>query len=61
MPRTITKQGLSLIGITAAGKHTLMHRFIRPLVKSAYQKNNFLISQPKHMLWVLKRTFSMHA
>ena len=32
---------------------------IRPLVKSAYQKNNFLISQPKHMLWVLKRTVSM--
>ena len=29
---------------------------IRPLVKSAYQKNNFLIIQPKHMLWVLKRT-----
>ena len=29
----------------------------RPL--SAYQKNNFLIAQPKHMLWVLKRTFSM--
>ena len=22
-------------------------------------KNNFLISQPKHMLWVLKRTVSM--
>ena len=32
---------------------------IRPLVKSAYQKYNFLISQPKHMLWVLKRTVSM--
>ena len=31
----------------------------RPLVKSAYQKINFLISQPKHMLWVLKRTVSM--
>ena len=31
----------------------------RPLVKSAYQKNNFLISQLKHMLWVLKRTVSM--
>ena len=31
----------------------------RPLVKSAYPKNNFLISQPKHMLWVLKRTVSM--
>ena len=31
----------------------------RPLVKSGYQKINFLISQPKHMLWVLKRTVSM--
>ena len=31
----------------------------RPLVKSAYQKYNFLISQPKHMLLVLKRTVSM--
>ena len=31
----------------------------RGLVKSVYQKNNFLISQPKHMLWVLKRTVSM--
>ena len=29
------------------------------LVKSAYQKFNFLISKPKHMLWVLKRTLSM--
>ena len=26
----------------------------RPLANSAYQKNDFLISQPKHMLWVLK-------
>ena len=33
--------------------------FLRLLVKSAYQKINFLISQPKHMLWVLKRTVSM--
>ena len=32
---------------------------VRPLVKSVYQINNFLISQPKHMLWVLKRTVSM--
>ena len=31
----------------------------RPLVKNVYQKINFLISQPKHMLWVLKRTVSM--
>ena len=29
----------------------------RTLVKSAYQKNNYRISQPKHMLWVLKRTY----
>ena len=28
--------------------------FIRTLVRSAYQITNFLISQPKHMLWVLK-------
>ena len=27
----------------------------RPFVKSVSQKYNFLISQPKHMLWVLKR------
>ena len=31
----------------------------RSLVKSAYQKNIFLISQPKHMFLVLKRTVSM--
>ena len=30
-----------------------------PLVKSVYQKNNFLISQPNYMLWVIKRTVSM--
>ena len=35
--------------------------YSRPLVKSAYQKINFLISQPKHMLWVLKTTVSMSA
>ena len=31
----------------------------RPPDKSAYQKIIFLISQPKHMLWVFKRTVSM--
>ena len=31
----------------------------RTLVKSAYRKTDFLISQPKHMLWVLKRTVSI--
>ena len=30
-----------------------------PLVKSALRKNNFLISQPKLMLRVLKRIISM--
>ena len=29
----------------------------RPLVKSAYQKNKYLISQPKHMLWVRDGSF----
>ena len=33
--------------------------FFRPLVKSAYQIYYFLISQPKHMLWVLKQIVSM--
>ena len=31
----------------------------RPPDKSAYWKIIFLITQPKHMLWVLKRTVSM--
>ena len=29
---------------------------IRPLVKSEVQENIFIISQPKHMLWVLNET-----
>ena len=32
---------------------------IRALVMSAYKVINCLISQPKHMLWVLKRTVAM--
>ena len=31
----------------------------RTFVKSAYLKINFLISQSKHMLWLLKRTVSL--
>ena len=31
-----------------------LRSYIRTLVKSALQKNNYFISQPKHMLWVLK-------
>ena len=34
----------------------LLIRCIRPLVKNVYRLINLLISQPKHMLWVLKRT-----
>ena len=36
-----------------------LKQYRSPLVKSVYQKNIFLISQPKHMLWVLKSTISM--
>ena len=32
---------------------------IRALVMSAYKVIHCLISQPKHMLWVLKRTVTM--
>ena len=38
----------------------MLFAVIGPLVKIAYQKKIiFLISKPKHMLWVLKRTVSM--
>ena len=37
----------------------IINAMSRPLVKSALQKNDFLITQPKHMLWVLKSTVSM--
>ena len=36
-----------------------MQTVSRPPVKSAYWNIIVLISQPKHMLWVLKRMFSM--
>ena len=45
--------------ITFSNIHYIQSIIFRPLVKSAYLKNDFLISQPKHMLWVLKRTVSM--
>ena len=38
---------------------TIVPNMSRPLVKSAYQKIIIIISKPKHMLWVLKRTVSM--
>ena len=36
-----------------------MHGIPGLYLKSVHSKINFLISQPKHMLWVLKRTVSM--
>ena len=33
--------------------------YIRPPDERGHWKFTFLISQPKHMLWVLKRTVSM--
>ena len=49
---------LYLINIVGP-KMSAFYVYIRPSVKSAYQKNNVLISQTKHMLWVLKKTVSM--
>ena len=51
-------QPLSLIGAYVI--HLLISNVtpLRTLVKCV-TKFNFLISQPKHMLWVLKRTVSM--
>ena len=40
-------------------KFDKIDEYHRSLVKSVYQKINFLISQPKHILWVLKRTVSL--
>ena len=48
--------------ITCTNKIEVQQAFVvlfQALVKSAYQKINFLISQPKHLLWVLKRTVSL--
>ena len=43
----------------ALGIFQLCFMLVTTLVKSALLKINILISQPKHMLWVLKRTISM--
>ena len=47
-------------GIILAHRHDGLFQGIsktsKPLVKSAYRKIDFLISQPNLMLWVLKRT-----
>ena len=45
--------------ITKHAKSEVNEINTRPLVKSAYQIFSCLISQPKHMLWILKRTVSV--
>ena len=37
----------------------LCYKLIRPPDKSAYWIINFLIAQPRHMFWILKRTVLM--
>ena len=54
----VSPQGSSVVTPGATTLASAVGKY-RPLVKSVYQKNNFLISQPKHILWVLKRTVSM--
>ena len=46
-------------GFTKDIRKKLKVRRYRPPDKSGQLKIIFLISQPKHMLWVLKRTVSM--
>ena len=48
-----------LILYKPVGKYQFTMACIRALVMIAYQVIICLISQPKHMLWVLKRTVSM--
>ena len=45
--------------VKPVGKYQFAMASIRDLVKSAYKVITYPISQPKHMLWVLKRTVSM--
>ena len=53
------QRALRLVEAISRDLSTQLLKVSRTLVKSAYPKNNFLISQPKDMLWVLKRTVSM--
>ena len=57
MPSTVISQMVPLCRIKGLPELHIRNIF-RTLDKSAYQKNIFLISL-KHMLWVLKRTFSL--
>ena len=55
----IIKTYPELILYKPVGKYQFTMAYFRALVMSAYKVNNCLISQPKHMLWVLKGTVTM--
>ena len=55
----IIKSYYTLILYKPVGKYQFAMACIRALVMSAYKVIYFLISQPKHMFWLLKRTVSM--
>ena len=53
------KKYLELILYKPVGKYLFAAACIRALVMIGHQVINCLISQPKHKLWVLKRTVAM--
>ena len=55
----IIKTYSELILYKPVGKYQFTMACIRALVMTVYEVINCLISQPKHMLWVLKRTVAM--
>ena len=55
----IIKTYPELILYKPVGKYQFTMTCIRALVMIAYQVIKCLISQPKHMLWVLKRIVAM--
>ena len=55
----IQKTYPELILYKPVGKYQFTMACTRALVMITYQVINCLISQPKHMLWVLKRTVAM--
>ena len=55
----IIKTYLELILYKPVGKYQFTMACIRALIMIGYQVIKCLISQPKHKLWVLKRTVAM--
>ena len=55
----IIKAYYKLILYKPVSKYQFTMACIRALVMSAYHVINCLISKPKHMVWVLKRTVTM--